>query len=61
MSKPRVSDCNDDARNDQEYTLSVADDPDLSGELSDVDLEHVHGGLERIHFPQPIDYREAGL
>lgn len=31
---------------------------DGNEELSDIDLDEVLGGLERIHFPDPIDLPE---
>jgi hypothetical protein len=33
-------------------------DFDGNEELSDIDLDEVLGGLERIHFPDPIDLPE---
>lgn len=36
----------------------ASSDMERDGELSDLDLEAVLGGLERIHFPDPIDLPE---
>ncbi|MGH7460391.1 MAG: hypothetical protein ACREMA_05100 [Longimicrobiales bacterium] len=44
-----------------EYTNEAPAGPVLDDELSDVDLEEVLGGLERIHFPDPIDLTESEI
>jgi hypothetical protein len=41
-----------------EYTSDASAEVEHDGELSDLDLEEVLGGLERIHFPDPS---ETGL
>ena len=41
-----------------ESSNNLGADFDGHGELSDIDLDEVLGGLERIHFPDPLDLPE---
>jgi hypothetical protein len=54
------SDADLDARPERRTERQASADA-VSGELSDADLEEVHGGLERMHLPAAFEMAEVEI